>query len=324
MDRLRKVVKTVVVRGVIVLGGSAGGVESLCTVVAGIPKKLSAALLAVIHTSEKSRHLAEVISRCGPVDVISTKRPAPLRAGKLYISVPGRHLVIRQGCAVSTMGPLENRHRPAVDTLFRSAARAYRGNVIAVVLSGGLDDGAAGALAVKARGGTVIVEDPAQAEAPNMPANVLRLAKADHCVPVIQIAPLLVKLLKNGHYNDLDESAPDDCHTEKKDSGFSEVDAPGLSCPECGGVLTQIQDGKFTRLRCHVGHTFSLESFSEAHSDALERALWIALRALNERRTIQQQLARCQKDKELRKHYVENAAAAEHDIKLLHEILTRL
>src|SRR5262245_49471765 len=153
-----------IVRGVIVLGGSAGGIESLCTVVAGIPKQLSAALLAVIHTSDRSCHLPEVLSNCCVLDVISPDVPKPLRPGKLYVAVPNRHLVIKGGCAIARMGPRENRHRPAVDTLFRSAARAYRNNVIAVVLSGNLEDGTAGAFAVKARGGIVIVQDPADAQ----------------------------------------------------------------------------------------------------------------------------------------------------------------
>src|SRR5215831_15374382 len=104
-----------IVRGVIVLGGSAGGIESLCTVVAGIPKKLSAALLAVIHTSDRGGHLPEVLSNCGVLDVISPNIPRPLRPGKLYVAIPNRHLVIKEGCAVAGMGPRENRHRPAVD-----------------------------------------------------------------------------------------------------------------------------------------------------------------------------------------------------------------
>src|SRR5437762_2162912 len=172
-------------RSVIVFGGSAGGIQSLCPVLAGIPPDLPAATMAVIHTGEKSSYLPQVLGRCCKLEVVSPNAPEPVKPGRLYLAKPNRHLLVKSYCALSWMGPRENRHRPAVDTLFRSAARVYRSRVIAVVLSGALDDGSAGALAVKARNGTVIVQDPDEAAFSDMPLNVLRKMKLDYYLPVV-------------------------------------------------------------------------------------------------------------------------------------------
>ena len=143
-------------RKVTVFGGSAGGIQSLCRVLEGLAGELPAALLAVIHIGEGSNHLAEVLQRCTKIDVVSPKKPELLLPSRLYIAPGNHHLVVKNGCVLVTKGPRENRHRPAIDTLFRSAARTYRSAVVGVVLSGALDDGSAGALAVKARGGMLI------------------------------------------------------------------------------------------------------------------------------------------------------------------------
>jgi two-component system chemotaxis response regulator CheB len=313
------------VRSVIVFGGSAGGIPALCSVLSGIPGSMEAAALAVIHTTEETKVLPTVLGRCSELSVVSPQEAAePIAAGRLYVPAPNRHLIVSHQCAVSWMGPRENRHRPAVDTLFRSAARVYREHVIAVVLSGALDDGSAGALAVKARGGTVIVQDPDDAEVPDMPANVLKNVKTDHRVPAAEIPALLGELVaakramrtpkgRKAMCKDLDR----DVTVEKEPTGFS--------CPDCGGALVEVKDNKSVYFRCHVGHSFSLESFTEAHADALERALWVALRRLNEQRTLQETLAKGEKNQpNLKRRYLENVAAAEIDMQLLHQILARL
>src|SRR5262249_28811621 len=133
--------------------------------------------------------------RCSPLEVVSPETAEPVSAGRIYLAAANRHLIVKSNCAVSWMGPRENRHRPAVDPLFRSAARTYRRHLIAVILSGALDDGSAGALAVKARGGTVIVQDPKEARMDEMPANVLRQVQTDYCLSLARIPELLVKLV---------------------------------------------------------------------------------------------------------------------------------
>jgi two-component system chemotaxis response regulator CheB len=222
------------------------------------------------------------------------------------------------------MGPRENRHRPAVDTLFRSAARSYRGRVIAVVLSGALDDGSAGALAVKSRGGTIVVQDPDDAEVRDMPANVIRHTKADYCLPASKIAILLSKLVSENKPMKAQKSTGPICKNMNLTPGMNERDPYGFTCPECGGVIVDIKDKKLMQFRCHVGHRFSMESFSEAHADALERAVWVALRKLNEHQALHETLAKASDDPRLKTRYIENAAAAETDTRYLREILTRL
>jgi len=222
------------------------------------------------------------------------------------------------------MGPRENRHRPSVDSLFRTAARAYRRHVVAVVLSGALDDGSAGAMAVKSRGGTVIVQDPKEARIEDMPANVLRQVKTDYCLPVAEIASLLTMLASEGRAINGHKPSMKECKILSTEA-FGEMEPPGLTCPDCGGVVLEIKDGKSLQFRCHVGHAFSFESFSEAHADALERALWVALRKLNEQKSIQQTLIKNHRDdKRLQKRFQENLVATERDMGLLHEILARL
>lgn len=311
-------------RKVIVFGGSAGGIETLCDILGNLPADLPAALLAVIHISERSSQLPAVLGRCSPFRVASPGRAEPIVAGNLYLPQPNRHLVVKSGYVVSCMGPRENRHRPAVDALFRSAARVYRSQLVGVVISGALNDGSAGAAAIHARGGTVVVQDPDEAMVRDMPASVLREIPVNHCLPHTEIAKLLTRLVEESS-TELETRRDSDCETLPADGAMAELDPPGFTCPECGGILVEVGQGENTKLRCHVGHSFSLDSFSEAHADALERALWVSLRRLNEQQAIQENLAKAHAtNRDLKKRFLENAAAAEHDKELLHEILERL
>jgi two-component system chemotaxis response regulator CheB len=313
------------VRKVIVFGGSAGGIKALCSVLEGIPATIPAAALAVIHTTEKSRYLPEVFARHSHLKVLSPSRVEVIEPGRLYVPMPNRHLAVKAHCAVSMMGPRENRHRPAVDTLFRTAARVYRSHVVAVVLSGALDDGSAGAMAVKARGGTVIVQDPAEAQMDDMPSNVMKQVKTDFCLPIRDIPGLLSELAEKGPTIKHRATARECKLAAASEVASEEMEPTGFTCPDCGGALLQIVDGKNVQFRCHVGHNFSLDSFSEAHADALERALWTALRKLNEQKAIHESLAKGENgDPQVKRRFQENVSATEHDMKLLHEILARL
>jgi two-component system chemotaxis response regulator CheB len=278
------------VRKVIVIGGSSGAIQSLCKILKELPSSLDAAILTVIHTTEESHHLPKVLENCGALPVVCPAKAESIRPGNIYLAAPNRHLVVNSYSAVSWMGPRENRHRPSVDALFRTAARVYRGYVIAVILSGALDDGSAGALAVKGRGGTVIVQDPNDALVKDMPENVLRCVKADHCVPLQKIPALLVSLVSKGKPIKAKRHTSK-YHSANSESPYSEIFPPGLTCPECGGIVTKLRNGKNTVFRCHVGHAFSLASFTEAHAEALERTLWGAMRKLNEQKLIQEHLA---------------------------------
>jgi two-component system chemotaxis response regulator CheB len=176
-----------------------------------LPTEFSAPLLAVIHLGEGGSFLREVLQRCTRLQVVSPQGPEPITSGRIYIASPNRHLTVRDGCVMTSPGPRENRHRPAIDVLFRSAARSYRADVVAVILSGALDDGVAGSLAVKARGGTVIIQDPEEAATPDMPSNVLKRVRVDHSLRLAEIGPFLSRLAANGESTTVHDSTSKEC-----------------------------------------------------------------------------------------------------------------
>jgi two-component system chemotaxis response regulator CheB len=308
------------------VGGSAGGISAFCSLLKGISGNFPAPILAVIHIAEEAHALSQVLQRCSALKIVDPTKPEPIRAGRVYIAPPNRHLVVRSGCATAVMGPRENRHRPSVDTLFRSAARSYRTALIGVVLTGALDDGSAGALAIKSRGGTLVVQDPEDAEVPDMPANVMRHVKADHCVTLKQIPAVLQRLVTRNGRKNLPEVTSHKCEAVEDDEPVASKNEPfAFTCPDCGGALLPVKNGNLSQWRCHVGHRFSLSSFTEAHADAVERAVWVALRKLREREVINDQLSRDTSNSSgVRHRFKENASAAAHDIKLLEEVLSRL
>jgi len=232
---------------------------------------------------------------------------------------------------ILTRGPRENGHRPAIDVLFRSAARVHRSKVVGVVLSGGRDDGSAGLYAIKARGGVAIVQDPKEAVTPNMPKNALNMVDVDFCLPIREIAEVLVELA-SGKATDVTESpdggnAIEDQATVDRPTSEPPGDQIPLTCPECDGPLYAVKDGELALFQCFVGHRFSPESLSEEHTEALERALWTATRKLKERVVLHQNLLEQKRNKgeqELFKRLEESVTTARNDLKLLREILDRI
>ena len=180
----------------IVIGASAGGIEALQQLVSGLPRDLGAAVLVVVHTSAQNGYLADVLARQTPLNTVKARHDMPISSGRMYIAPPDHHLTVEDSRVVLTRGPKVNRHRPAIDPLFESAAQAYRRGVIGVVLTGYLDDGSAGLAAVKSSGGIAVVQDPADAVVPNMPRNALMHVNVDFCLPLSQIAPLRIELVE--------------------------------------------------------------------------------------------------------------------------------
>src|SRR5262249_7730429 len=221
---------------------------------------------------------------------------------------------------------------PAVDVLFRSAARAHRSKVVGVVLSGGRDDGSAGLYAIKARGGVAIVQDPAEAMTPNMPENALNFVDVDFCLPVRQIADVLVQLA-NGKATNITElpnggNTMDDQATADRPTSEPPGHQIPVTCPECNGPLYEIKAGDLANFQCFVGHRFSPENLSEQHTEALERALWTAIRKLKERVVLHKNLVERKKrnkgEEDLKKRLEESVDTAERDLKLLLDILERI
>jgi two-component system chemotaxis response regulator CheB len=183
---------------IIAVGASAGGLDALAHLVRGLSPDLRATLLVVLHISEKS-FLPDILSREGPLAATHAhdgERPAP---GHIYVAPPRHHLLLEGDHLRLVHGPRENRHRPAIDPLFRSVARSRREQAIGVILSGMLDDGVAGLFAIKARGGLAVVQNPADAAAPSMPRAALRYVDPDYCMPARDLGPLL-SLLSKGDF----------------------------------------------------------------------------------------------------------------------------
>jgi two-component system chemotaxis response regulator CheB len=281
-------------RDVVVIGASAGGVEALIELCRTLPADIPAAIFIVQHLSPRGGTvLPQLLARAGSLPVAMPEDGEPTRTGHIYVAPPDFHLLLRPGIALIRRGPHENRSRPSIDALFRSAAVAYGPRVIGVVLSGLLDDGTDGLIAIKEAGGLSVVQDPADAIWPSMPRNALARDHVDHCVPISQMATLLYRLTGEpaGPAGALRPDTLIEARIAEQEVAAVpavEVETPGqpspIACPECGGVLNQIAlDEHNVRFRCQVGHAFTAEGLVEAQNDELERALAIAARTHRDR-----------------------------------------
>jgi two-component system, chemotaxis family, protein-glutamate methylesterase/glutaminase len=278
-------------KDIIVVGGSAGGVEALKTLVSSLPSDLQAAVLVVIHIPPGSPgRLPEILQRHANVRVGWAHDGQVIECGRVYIAPPDRHLVVDDSHLRLTRAPRENHTRPAIDPLFRSAALAYGSRVIGVILSGRLDDGTAGLWAVKERGGTTVVQDPADAGQPDMPRNALEHTEVDHIVPCAQLGALVARLVAE-HAHDTAAPVSAALALEVKIAMEANALRHGVmslgpttpyTCPDCHGVLVRVDQGGIPRFRCHTGHAFGLDSLLAAMTDSVESALWSALRSVEE------------------------------------------
>jgi two-component system, chemotaxis family, protein-glutamate methylesterase/glutaminase len=318
--------------GIVVVGASAGGVEALVELAASLPGDLSAAVFVVLHLpATGTSALPEILRRHGPLPAAHVRDSEPIQPGRIYVAPPDHHVLVRTGHVHLSRGPRENGHRPAIDPLFRSAAREYAARVIGVVLSGTLDDGTAGLLAIKSRGGIAVVQNPEDALYPGMPGNALEHAQVDHVLAAASMGKLLTRLLADLAEPPADP-APTGMRVEVEMEGFSmeafeghHPDRPsGFSCPDCHGVLWQIKDGGLERYRCRVGHAWSPESLLTQQSEALEAALWIALRSLEERAALARRLAEPARNRGhsiTATRFEEQAAEAQQAARLVRDLL---
>jgi two-component system chemotaxis response regulator CheB len=278
-------------RRVVVIGTSSGGIEALRQLVAGLPADFPASLAIVLHTSPQSPGiLPEILNRAGPLRAASPKETVRLQAGQIYVAPPDFHLLIEPGRIRVTKGPKENRFRPAIDPLFRSAAQVYGPNAIGVLLTGNLDDGTAGLWAIKQLGGVTVVQDPEDALFPSMPQSALDHVAVDYVAPLSEIPALLVELTAQPARDETSD-APERMEVEVKIAkqedplnagvmGFGE--SSSFACPECHGVLMQATEGSRIRFRCHTGHAYSAESLLADIRDQIEVQVWNAIRAMQE------------------------------------------
>ena len=254
-------------REVVAIGASAGGVEALRQLAASLPPELPAAVLVVLHVLPTGTSvLPHILGRAGPLPAGSARHGERLERGRIYVAPPDHHLLLWDGRVQLTHGPRENGHRPSLDPLFRSAARAYGERVIGIVLSGTLDDGTAGLRMIHEVGGATIAQDPEEALYPGMPRSAIDNGAADHVVRMPEMADLICMLIDTPIEPRPDPPDEPDAALPGPSLDIADTRAArwgepsGLTCPECGGALWEQQEGDLVRFRCHVGHAYSPES----------------------------------------------------------------
>lgn len=285
---------------VIAIGGSAGAVEALRRLVRDLPADLPAAVLVAVHRSPDGEgRLAEVLEGVGPLPAVLAEEGQRLQHGRIYVAPPDRHLLVERHHLHVRRGPRENRARPAIDPLFRSAAIGCSTRVIGVVLSGMLNDGSSGLRAIKRCGGLAVVQDPRDAAYPDMPRSALAHVEVDHVAPLAGLAPLLAKLAAAPSPPPL-AAIPEEIRIEALIAAQELTVMPDqhslgplspLTCPECHGAMAEIHDGDLLRFRCHTGHAFTLETLRLVQAEAWERTLYAAMRAQQEQAMLTRRLA---------------------------------
>ena len=281
-------------KDIVVIGASAGGMQALEKLVAGLPKDLPAAVFIVWHLSPGVKTvLPAVLNRAGSLPAAVPEDGDPIKPGRIYVAPNDHHMLLERGYVRVTKGPKENRFRPAVDPLFRSAAYIYGPRTIGVVLTGALDDGTAGLWAIKLRGGTAVVQDPEDAMHRSMPISALDNVQVDYKLPVAEIGALLGRLAREDAAPEpllpAEERAKMEAEVNiarESDSRIENILQFGqlspFTCPECHGVLTMLREGNNIRFRCHTGHALSTGTLLEANTEQVEERLMDALRALDE------------------------------------------
>lgn len=323
---------------IIVIGASAGGVEALPAVVGGLPADFAGTVLIVMHIGDHPSSLPELLARQSVLPVAHACHGQTLLPGTILVAPPGRHLMIaRCGPALQVElgdGPRENHARPAIDALFRSAAVAHGEGVTGVILTGYLDDGVAGLQAIKACGGWAIVQDPVEANVPDMPLNAIASVEIDLCLPLAAIAPALceqtVALLQRVATTPVipEPIALENLYASSNGdmAALRRIARPSpYSCPECGGALFTLNYLRNCRFRCHTGHSYTLLSLMQQQNAHIEVALWTVTRALQEKESLAEQLATEFAARSLQPDpgYAELARHARSDAATLRELLVR-
>ncbi|MFI5956677.1 chemotaxis protein CheB [Cryptosporangium sp. NPDC051539] len=322
-------------RPLVVIGASAGGVESLRAVVRGFPPDLPASVLVVLHTSPGGTSvLGSILDRSGPLPATTVKDGDHLRTGHIYVAPPDHHLTVSDGHCVLSRGPRENGHRPAIDPLFRSAVRVHGSAVVGVVLSGMLDDGAAGLATITRHSGVAVVQDPDDALYDGMPRAALAVCGSATVAPADKIGPIIALLVGEDPTPDAEPADPLLQHEtaiaelnmdELNDSHRPGIPA-GLGCPDCSGALFAVTEGPMTRYRCRVGHAWSPDSLLDRQNTAVESALWMALRTMEDKAALHRRLAESALDRGAPLTAGSNISAADElseSARLIRDLLAR-
>jgi two-component system chemotaxis response regulator CheB len=289
-------------RDIVVIGASSGGITALLDLVRTLPRDFPAPIFVVQHMAPYAHSLLpELLSQVSPLPARHPRDGEAVQAGTIYVAPPDHHLLIENDKVLVKRGPKENRFRPSVDALFRSAAYGYGPRVIGVVLTGYLDDGTSGLWCIQRLGGVAVVQDPHDATAPAMPTNALEFVEADYVVPLAELSALLVRLTTEPVvappvvpkvYTEL---IGIEINIAKNDNAFemgiiNQGHLTAFTCPDCHGALTQLIEGKMIRFRCHTGHAYTISSLLSEVSESVESLLYQSMRGLEESKMLLQHL----------------------------------
>jgi two-component system chemotaxis response regulator CheB len=285
-------------RDILAIGTSAGGFDALRFLASKLPRDLPASVLVVIHLASRFRsQLDLLLSKAGPLPARFAEDGDVLEQGRIYIGPPEHHLMVRDGRLQLGHGPRENFSRPAIDPLFRSAALCCGHRTVGVVLTGSLGDGASGLHALKQSGGITVVQDPTDAEFPEMPQRAIARSAPDHIESLSRLPELLTTLVQQQAGSPRRASATLAYETGVAQGGkgnMDDMDRIGrrslLACPDCHGIMWEIEEGDLARYRCHLGHAYTAELMSIALDENLRQALGSALRSLEERIRLMEKL----------------------------------
>lgn len=283
----------------IVVGASSGGVSALLDLVAALPSRLDAIVGVVLHVGTQRSILPELLTAKGGMPAMHPRDGQTLQPGTIYVAPPDHHMLFTDAAVKLSRGPRENHARPAVDPLFRSTAISWRERAIGVVLTGELDDGTAGLAAIKECGGTTIVQDPSTAVQRSMPASAIANVTVDHCLPLDRIARTLEQLSGQTPLRETPVRVPARLRREQalfdgrqSVENLNALGRPsGLTCPDCGGGLWELDGTRPLRYRCHTGHAFTARTLHNAQAELADHALWSSVRVLQEREMLLRRLA---------------------------------
>jgi two-component system chemotaxis response regulator CheB len=319
---------------IVVIGASAGGLNALSELVQYLKKGMDVAYCIVLHLSRKG--IGDfVVHRLEPVTSMACSlvtHGVSIERDNIYVARPNQHMLVRDNKFILGAGPEENRWRPSIDVLFRSAAVAYSSHAIGIILTGLMDDGTSGMWAIKRSGGVCIVQDPDQAEYPDMPLSVMNQMEVDHVVSLAEMGPLIADIIE--HFKKGKTAVPEDVIAESR---IAEKTAVGiddvrklnvtqsvLACPDCGGGLWSVEGDVIKRYRCHIGHAYTERDLIIKQAETAVTTLWVALRMMEERKHL---LRKIEVDhtkrgyKHLATANVEKQDEMERHIKQLKEIL---
>jgi two-component system chemotaxis response regulator CheB len=282
------------VRDIVVVGASAGGIEALKAFVKDLPADFKGSIFIVLHVPSYSEtRLPWILSKVGNIEAVLPDDGEEIEPGKIYVAPNDHHMLLQEGKIVVKRGPKENRFRPAIDALFRSAAYVYGSRVIGIILSGLLDDGASGIWTIKQMGGTVIVQEPEDAEQPQLPKNVLQYVVPDYTLAAIDMGPIVAGLVKEPAPTKKNLTQEELQRLEMevviatKDNAFemgvmNMGELTTFTCPECAGTLVRLEEADMIRFRCHTGHAYTASSLASEVTESVEAKLWQSMRALEE------------------------------------------